>query len=109
MARKGSLRDTHLIGHELDERNVVGVETCRSKLLGGESSDTVVEQIAEEVSSDRDTRSCSRYSQLNPLLVQPEEERLVVDWTDVSSHVDISARSTHNQSSRRRRGECRWL
>lgn len=51
-----------LVGHELDQRDVIGSETGLGEVLGGESGDTVVEQV-----------------ELDPLLVESHDERLVVD------------------------------
>jgi hypothetical protein len=36
---------TNLVGHELDQRNIVGVQPSLSKLLSAESCNTVVEQV----------------------------------------------------------------
>lgn len=65
-----SLVGTYLVGHELDQRDVLGAKTGLSKLLFGESRDTVVEEI-----------------ELDPFLVQTDDERLVVDC-------EISVRSS---------------
>jgi len=51
-----------LVGHELDQRDLIGVDAGIGELLLGESSDTVVEQV-----------------ELDPLLVQANEEGLEVD------------------------------
>ena len=56
VGEEGSMAD-FLVGHELDQRDVVGVQSSLFKLFSAESRDTVVEQV-----------------ELDPLLVQSEEE-----------------------------------
>lgn len=72
-----------LIGHEVDQRNVVWSHTGLGKLLLGESGDTVVEQV-----------------ELDPFLVEGDDERLIVKvghggvdgWSVVGSDTDTTIR-----------------
>jgi hypothetical protein len=75
VGEEGRVRDL-LVGHELDQELVLGREACCLELLGGESGETVVEEIAEESAS---TSSCKVANvQLDPLLVQSQVERLEI-------------------------------
>jgi len=55
-----------LVGHEVDQRDVVGSKTGCGELLHGELGDTVVEQV-----------------KLDPFLVQRQVQRLEVDYARV--------------------------